>query len=1429
MFLVFGCALGFGQVQPDPRVLVKQAGAVADDLLQWDGTKWTPGRADVAVVADSAAFRAFNVAIAPKLIVMTDSLRGGKFRRCYSCTADQYMTFSDALSRKWERFDYDFVTPEMFGSRGGTSQDSLPLTRALNWPKKDVIFNRPYYSSATLTLTQSKTIYGNHATLKLKTVLSSSTPNFIIKASDVRVVDLTIKGLIATQSGEWSAGIQVGGPSDPVNNIVLENLNIRDTRGDGVYIASTSLKRGNVNIINVQANNCMRNGITITAGDNLHVDGFTADSVSLLGIDLEPDVITQVGRNVLMENIHVPSIAFGTHEDTANVNITVKNFIIDNGKRGSSVSYVDGSIAHKIGISLRGVRNAKFINGTIKNTKLQGIFFSNNDDQPCKDISFENVYMVDNYTTGTDMWVATEETIERVSFTNCEFNGAATYPYFSNVDAKWDNCKFTGFGTIVVNFGGVFDNCTVNIASRLCYVPATPLTVRNCTVTATEIVVPDGANPPLTGELLNNTLTLSSSLIGGTVKHNIVTRDNLINGKYYDLVSDGMTIRQTWLVKKTTGAMGITLPKWLGANKDFILVDSVRNGVTTITGDFVGASSFATDGYSSYRFTYSGNVWHPEIASLNTPLSTIRQEGATTGQAITWNGSAWAAGNPTASLTLTNKQIGFGNASNVLVGSSKLQYEDSDAAILLGDGSNVGYKFQMKRTSSATTTGEEISLYSNNSPTLQRILGGFSNGELSGTSYAEANPAIDVFIPAARYRMFGRVNVAASTTFNSSNVLPILTMMTNTGYAGIGLGYGVDPSTHFHIVGNLRVTGTIKDSNNEDGTSGQILSTTGTGTDWVNASDNNGIYSGSGTVPNNTTATLTDDFTISGNDATGTQSAKFRVVATGTDPGVQTWRVGADSVEMVFLSGEPTLRAAGTSGNDFWITGGANDLRLNGLSVQTHAVKNVLGGYLAVPYVSTSANLTVSEGTAEVDVVGTTGTITLTFDNTSNLFGSAAKTITLRNRGAFSVTLSRGSQSWEWSDMTGTNTASNQTLGAGETAKMLWVDAGATDYYVLHKIPATFTGSPANLAISGTSSPLTVTNSNGTGFTVTAGSNITLTGTSGNITISSTAGGETVISPSSLSTDQNNWNPTDLSTATIIRMTSSVNLLMITGITAPAAAKKLVLVNIGSNTFILTAQDVNSSAANRFQMTSDFPLYPGTSVTILYDLTSAVWRILEQDRDTKSQRGREFGVEWVTMGSTAPHGCSLFTSNTSVGNPSATLNAGQDLSPGASSYSYALIGAPSSPTVMPFFVSSSSRTSSVHDFTITTPSSLSNATDNYSLSFGIFNDQIASEPDGVYLFYNHSVNSGKWLGYTNGNSTSTIDTGVTVAASTTYQLRVIIRPDGSVAYFIDDVYVGKTTTNIPAGQGMFGGARINKLAGTSRTVVYRYINARQFR
>jgi hypothetical protein len=97
------------------------------------------------------------------------------------------------------------------------------------------------------------------------------------------------------------------------------------------------------------------------------------------------------------------------------------------------------------------------------------------------------------------------------------------------------------------------------------------------------------------------------------------------------------------------------------------------------------------------------------------------------------------------------------------------------------------------------------------------------------------------------------------------------------GYIGLfGGNVGVNegaPSQRLHITGNIRVTGAYYDSNNEAGTSGQVLSSTGSGTDWVSLSEITGV-DGTGTA--NYVAKWSDTDTITNS----------QIVDNGTNVGI---------------------------------------------------------------------------------------------------------------------------------------------------------------------------------------------------------------------------------------------------------------------------------------------------------------------------------------------------------------------------------------------------------------------------------------------------------------------------------------------------------------------------------------------------------------
>ena len=102
-----------------------------------------------------------------------------------------------------------------------------------------------------------------------------------------------------------------------------------------------------------------------------------------------------------------------------------------------------------------------------------------------------------------------------------------------------------------------------------------------------------------------------------------------------------------------------------------------------------------------------------------------------------------------------------------------------------------------------------------------------------------------------------------------------------------------------------------------------------------------------------------------------------------------------------------------------------------------------------------------------------------------------------------------------------------------------------------------------------------------------------------------------VISPATLSSDQNDYNPTGLSNASVIRLSSNTP-VSITGISGGVSGRQLILLNTTSNPIQLIDSSTSSSSQNRFLLGGGgtLTLINGSVVVLIYDGVVNNWRAL---------------------------------------------------------------------------------------------------------------------------------------------------------------------------------------------------------------------------
>jgi hypothetical protein len=99
------------------------------------------------------------------------------------------------------------------------------------------------------------------------------------------------------------------------------------------------------------------------------------------------------------------------------------------------------------------------------------------------------------------------------------------------------------------------------------------------------------------------------------------------------------------------------------------------------------------------------------------------------------------------------------------------------------------------------------------------------------------------------------------------------------------------------------------------------------------------------------------------------------------------------------------------------------------------------------------------------------------------------------------------------------------------------------------------------------------------------------------------------ISPAQITTNQNNYNPTGLSTASVLRLNTDAS-RNITGLAGGADGRVMVIHNVGSNEIVLKDENAASTAANRFALSADVTISADQSIMLWYDSTSSRWRLI---------------------------------------------------------------------------------------------------------------------------------------------------------------------------------------------------------------------------
>lgn len=303
--------------------------------------------------------------------------------------------------------------------------------------------------------------------------------------------------------------------------------------------------------------------------------------------------------------------------------------------------------------------------------------------------------------------------------------------------------------------------------------------------------------------------------------------------------------------------------------------------------------------------------------------------------------------------------------------------------------------------------------------------------------------------------------------------------------------------------------------------------------------------------------------------------------------------------------------------------------------------------------------------------------------------------------------------------------------------------------------------------------------------------------------------GATVISPSQITADQDNYNPTGFADAEIVRVSFNTSLPAITGLTAWTNGKTKTFVNVGSTSGYFPCEHPDSTAANRIAGEMDWILEPGGAVEFWYDSTSSRVRVLRSTFDPYKAHfagiGQAFfGIPGSTNASDQPFMGLTQASSGSNGNsaPTATLPGAWELDNGGNAAGSSTLHFAKNMNGFSFFGSAHI----IVRFTVwieALSTSAQRFTSQVSVTASSNTATAADVNNSFGIRYRDNLNSGNWQFFSrdNGGSENPLDTGITAAVNTPIRgFLMIDKARAEQRVFVTDgttTFQGRNTSNIP--------------------------------